>query len=765
MSIKILYTPPKTEDPKDTQNPEEQEPQLSEEDLAVFKQITESINDRVLNNEIAPISGRVSEIAELEEVLSRKTKHNPLLIGDPGVGKTAIVEGFVQRIINKEVGPEFADVEVHELKFNNLMSGAGIVGALNEKVQQLVRVLKNKPNYILFIDEIHMIINAGTTNGSTQGGLGDQLKTELARGQIRVIGATTNEEYRKYILPEGAFDRRFSRISVKQPNRFQSISMMHNMEDYLVNLYGSKIDESAVIAAYDLAKRYYPQKNMPDACISLLESACAFHKTFPTKMSKEELVLIEEIKSLEKQLQASSISIDPVINSETNLQSLQENLSKLKVKLQEEQERVKKEKSKFNLDKNPDYIELQKLKKDYDQWCEMGELVIASEILYTKIMPLQNKFAQSNKIMGYTPSLVTKFDVEHALASDLNKPLEDITASFIDKAKRLPERLKKRVFGQDEAIDTISRAILRRAVGWSDDTKPIGVFLLLGNTGVGKTETAKALAKELYGSEESGLIRINMGENQELWKLTGADPGFKNSEQGSMLVNELEAKQSAVVLFDEFDKINDAQVATFFLNLLDEGYFVSGMNKKMMFNNCIILLSANDMTKLNDNYPELLARTNPVVFNDFNELMINLVIDKNLNNIIKMAKSKGYIIAFNSDVKDFLKKDFNVKPDGRQITFRCENFVKDRVIAIVPDLDPHKVNVINAKMLRLDEVTLDELNANTKYIKYKQDKGLYKKQNQAFNEEVNNNNIYDKNEESNKSRSFLDSLKIRPRSK
>lgn len=723
--VKIAWEEKKLENNENLEAPTELNPQ----DEDTFKEITESINERMKERYVQPISGRIQEMSEVEEVLTKKINNNVILIGEPGVGKTAIVEGLAQRINRNEVPDELKGAEIFELKFNDLMSGAGLMGTLNEKVKSLVTVLKQRPNYILFIDEIHMIMTAGNTTGQTQGGLADQLKPELARGKIKVIGATTNEEYRKYIATEGAFSRRFANVQVDEPNARDTLAMMHNAKEYFKDLYGSDIDESAFISTYELARRWFPNRNFPDKAMRLLDSACNFHKTFPTKISKERQRLIDLQKSIRLELKEATNSIDPTISSKHNLDKLEKELKKTEDLLAQEIEREKKEKEEYNIETNPVYNKLQKLKREFDAYVEWGQLDKASELLYLKIAPLEKQLRKENPTIGYTPSVVTKFDVEHALANTLGKSVDDISASFIDKAKKLPSILKQRVFGQDAAIKSISSSVLRRAVGFSDDKKPIGSFLLLGNTGVGKTETAKALAEALYGSEDD-LIVQPLGNVNSVWELTGSGSGFQNSENGSALVNALEKKPSAVILFDEFDKILQREVVNFFLNLLDEGYFITGLGKKISVNNCVILLTANNVKRIDDEYPELLQRlSDRIVYNDINDDILDKIIHAKLKKTVAWAEKAGYLISFDDSVIQFLKRDFNKSLGARQVQNRIEKFITSPIANTLTEFPKQTPITLTAKDLHLEEVTTKDINASNDYTNFIQNTNNNNKKN------------------------------------
>ena len=671
----------------------------NEENENVLEKYGRNINEDVKNHKIDPIIGRDDEIRNITRILSRKTKNNPVLIGEPGVGKTAIVEGLAERIVNGDVPESLKNKTIWELNMASLIAGAKYRGEFEERLKKVLdEIRKSEGNLIMFIDEIHMIVGTGAVDGAMD--TGNILKPMLARGEVHVIGATTLNEYRMYIEKDGALERRFQKVTVSEPTVEDTITILRGLKTRFEIYHGVSIQDKALISAATLSNRYITDRYLPDKAIDLIDEACATIRvqmdSVPTSLdeiTRKILTLEVEKEALKKEKDELSIK---------RLESLDSELYELKTKEKElstkwkEEKNINEEIKKIKQDISKYTYEFEGAKNNYD--LEKAAR-IKNEILPKLHEKLEDLSKQSKN--GILSDTVTSDDIAKVISKWTNIPISKVASSEKDKILNLYTNLKTRVKGQDKALKLVSDAIIRSRSGIKDPNRPIGSFMFLGPTGVGKTEVARSLAYELF-DDEKHMVRIDMSEYMEKYsvsRLIGAAPGYVGYEEGGQLTEKVRRNPYSIVLFDEIEKAHP-DVLNLLLQILDEGRLTDSNGRTVNFKNTIIIMTSNVgsehvingeedkiMGELNKYFrPEFLNRLDEIiVFNkltkeNLGEILDNIVseIEKRLTDInIKLElteKAKEYFIDNGYD------EFYGARPLKRLINSKLETLLATKLI-------------------------------------------------------------------------------------
>ena len=569
-----------------------------EETYDALKKYGQDLVKMAKEQKLDPVIGRDTEIRNVIRILSRKTKNNPCLIGEPGVGKTAIAEGLALRIVRGDVPEGLKDCTIFSLDMGSLVAGAKYRGEFEERLKAVLQeVKKSEGKIILFIDEIHTIVGAGKTDGAMDAG--NLLKPMLARGELHCIGATTLNEYRQYIEKDQALERRFQPVMVDEPSVEDTISILRGLKERYEVFHGVKIADNALIAAATLSHRYISDRFLPDKAIDLIDEACSMIKTEMESMPTELDEISRKIMQLEIEETALSKETDEI--SKQRLQDIQKEKAELKTKFDSMKAKWENEKQ--------DIMKVQKLREEIEkvngqiEQAERNyELNKAAELKYGKLPELQSQLEieeekaekEKNKDDNLLRNKVTEDEIAKIISRWTGIPVSKLMEGEREKLLHLSEILHKRVIGQDEAVEKVSEAIIRSRAGISDPSKPIGSFLFLGPTGVGKTELAKALAESLF-DDEHNIVRIDMSEYMEKYsvsRLIGAPPGYVGYEEGGQLTEAVRRKPYSVVLFDEVEKAHP-DVFNILLQVLDDGRITDSQGRTVDFKNTIIILTSN----------------------------------------------------------------------------------------------------------------------------------------------------------------------------
>ena len=649
---------------------------------------------------IDPVIGRDEEIRSITRVLSRKTKNNPVLIGEPGVGKTAIVEGLALRIIKGDVPSSLKDKTVWELDMASLVAGAKYRGEFEERLKNVLNeIKKSEGDIIMFIDEIHMIVGTGRTEGAMD--TSNILKPMLARGEIHVIGATTLNEYRQYIEKDGALERRFQKIKVEEPNVEDTITILRGLKERFEIHHGVTIQDKALIAAATLSNRYITDRYLPDKAIDLVDEACATIRVQMDSVPFELDNLTHRIMRLEIERQAIKKEKDEI--SKKRREDIDKNLITMKQKEQELTEAWNKEKNlNENIKKKKKEIEEARFKLDQAE--NKYDLEQAAILRHGTIPKLEKELeelnnTEKNKILSDT---VTENDIAKIIAKWTNIPVAKLVSSEKEKLLSLEDNMKKRVMGQDEALELVSDAVIKSRSGIKDPNRPIASFLFLGPTGVGKTEVARTLAYELF-DDERHMVRIDMSEYMEKFsvsRLIGSPPGYVGYEEGGQLTEAVRRNPYSIVLFDEVEKAHP-EVLNLLLQILDDGRVTDSNGRTVDFKNTIIIMTSNlgsehildgntdlVMQEVREHFrPEFINRIDEIiVFNPLTKDAIGHILDKLINEIENRLKDINLKINLTDKAKAQLINDgydinYGARPLKRLVSRTIETMLSKKIIA------------------------------------------------------------------------------------
>ena len=670
-------------------------------DPDVLKKFGRDLNEAVSSGKVDPVIGRDEEIRKVIQVLARKTKNNVVLLGEPGVGKTAIVEGLAERIVKKDVPVSLQGKTIYELDMGALVAGAKYRGEFEERLKAVLNKIKESNHKtILFIDEIHLIVGAGKSEGAMDAA--NLLKPLLARGDIDCIGATTLNEYREYIEKDRALERRFQTVMVGEPTVEDTITILRGLKERFESYHGVQITDGALISAATLSNRYITNRFLPDKAIDLLDEACASIKVEIESMPTELDEVSRKIRSLE--IEKVALAKEKDESSLRRMEALEKELAEDKEKFDSLNKEWQKEKEEVSEAKNLKK-EIEDAKRNLSNYFAQGDYKKASELQYKTIPELQQRLHDVSVASKDKERLVNEVVDEEEIAKIVGRmtgiPVSRIKKGDREKVLDLKKTLQQRVIGQGEAITLVSNAIIRQRAGIKNPNRPIGSFLFLGPTGVGKTEVSKALAEALFDNENS-IIRIDMSEYMEKFsvsRLVGAPPGYVGYEEGGQLTEKVRRSPYSIVLFDEVEKANP-EVFNLLLQVLDEGRLTDSQGRLIDFRNTVIIMTSNlgseyllsgQKEKVEDLLhktfkPEFLNRIDEIVyFNPLGEEVQKKIVRKMLVELENRLKEQYVSVDFTPKVEDYVlhnaySAEFGARPLKRFIQDKIETFLANKIV-------------------------------------------------------------------------------------
>ena len=654
-----------------------------EETYDALKKYGTDLVERARQNKLDPVIGRDDEIRNVIRILSRKSKNNPVLIGEPGVGKTAIAEGLAQRIVKGDVPASLKDKTIFSLDMGSLVAGAKYRGEFEERLKAVLNeVKKSEGRIILFIDELHTIVGAGKTEGSMDAG--NLLKPMLARGELHCIGATTLNEYRQYIEKDAALERRFQPVMVNEPTVEDAIAILRGLKERYEVFHGVKITDGAIIAAATLSNRYITDRFLPDKAIDLVDEACAMIRTemdsMPTEMDVIRRKIIQhEIEEAALKKETDKLSQEHLAEIQKELAEMREEFNAKKAQWDNEKNAIGKV-QKLREDLEKANADLEKAQREYD-------LEKAAQLQYGRIPELkkaletEEQIANEGKARSLLRDKVTEEEIARIIERWTGIPVARLMEGEREKLLHLEDILHKRVVGQDEAVRLVSEAILRSRAGIADPNKPIGSFLFLGPTGVGKTELAKTLAEALFDSEKN-LVRIDMSEYMEKFsvsRLIGAPPGYVGYEEGGQLTEAVRRKPYSVILFDEVEKAHP-DVFNILLQVLDDGRITDSQGRTVDFKNTIIILTSNLGSQFLLDGIEPNGEISQQAKDQVNELLKRSFRPEFLNRLDEIVFYKPLTRDNVTHIIDLMAADLNKRLEDKQLTVKLTDAAKAKII-------------------------------------------------------------------------------------
>ena len=680
------------------------------QDEKILEKFGRDVTDAVRAGKIDPVIGREEEILRIIKILARKTKNNPILIGAPGVGKTAIIEGLATRIVKDDVPSSLKKCHIYELDMGALVAGAKYRGEFEERLKAVLKkIADSNGEIILFIDEIHLIVGAGASEGALDAG--NMLKPMLARGELHCIGATTLNEYRKYIEKDSALERRFQKVLINEPTVEDTISILRGLKERFELHHGVRISDAAIIASATLSARYITDRFLPDKAVDLIDEACASIRTELDSMPNELDTLKRHIMQLE--IEKSALKKETDAASVERLKKLEEELLKSQKEEEEMTQKWLNEKAEIEKTKEKQK-QLEKARADFDKAINNGDYENAAKLQYSVIPNLEKELAlykdqvENDKMIS---EVVTENDIASIISKATGIPISKLVKGESEKLLSLKDTMATRVIGQDEALNLVSDAIIRQRAGIKDENRPIGSFLFLGPTGVGKTEVCKSLAEALFDSE-SHIVRFDMSEYMEphsVARLIGAPPGYVGYDEGGQLTEAVRRKPYSIVLFDEIEKAH-RDIFNVLLQILDDGRITDDQGRTVDFKNTIIIMTSNIGSEylldgVNDDSrkkvmelvkasfkPEFLNRIDEIIlFNPLSKDVQCKIVEKMLRDLSQRLEKNNIRVEFTDNLKQYVLDNsynttYGARPIKRFIQKNIETLLAKSIISseIVP---------------------------------------------------------------------------------